>query len=182
VLESILVQTVHAQKSLDRTVKLLHTHNSSGIAYSTGTWRGMQSWILKMKQISDEEEKPFTPSLSICPEGYKGRVELRLPSLSPPYFPADFCGYFLWRRRNRFSPPWCFLHDLELQAGTTGWCAILEFENAHIEMPVILELGKRISGLSGTDIFLHEPYKDIDCITIHSTDTPVLLMRSTTDI
>ncbi len=54
-----------------------------------------------MKQISEVEEKLLTSSLNICPEAPWPRRH-RISQL--------ICGYFIWRRRNRYSPPsWPFV-------------------------------------------------------------------------
>jgi hypothetical protein len=65
--------------------------------------------VLFMKQISEVEEKPFTSSLTICPEafcrnGWGGR------SNTSPLAPSQrIRGYFIKRRRNRYSPPRCWI-------------------------------------------------------------------------
>jgi hypothetical protein len=67
------------------------------------------------KQISQVEEKPFTSSLNIwleaCCRKRWGRAEELLP---PHHHPISqlIRGHFIKkRRRNRYSPPRCFLHD-----------------------------------------------------------------------
>ncbi len=77
-----------------------------------------------MKQISTEEEKPFTSSSNIYPGAWfrkeLGWVERRLPPSPPPHFPVDR-GYLIYRRRNRYSPPLCFLPVQNWLVGKLFW-------------------------------------------------------------
>jgi hypothetical protein len=70
-----------------------------------------------MKQISEVEGNPFTSSLNSCPEKEKPAVERGgggRSNASPPLFHLPISqlirGYLIQRRRNRYSPPRCFLH------------------------------------------------------------------------
>ncbi len=59
----------------------------------------------------------FTSSLNICPEaccerGGAGGVASPLPPSRPPLVPADPWIFHLKTKCNRYSPPWCFLHEL----------------------------------------------------------------------
>jgi hypothetical protein len=57
-----------------------------------------------MKQISEVEEKPFTSSLYICSETFCRFYR----------FLQLIAGYFIPRRRNRYSPPRYFLHATDM--------------------------------------------------------------------
>jgi hypothetical protein len=61
-----------------------------------------------MKQISEEEEKPFTSSLNICQEeSFSGNGRTENPSLLPTTnhsISQLIRGYPIQRRRGRFSP------------------------------------------------------------------------------
>ncbi len=72
----------------------------------------------RRKKIYKMEGEPFTSSLNLCPEaccrkwwamGAEYGITPRPPP-SPPLFFLNDPLIFLSRRRNRYSPPRCFLH------------------------------------------------------------------------